>query len=1162
MKISASRSLSLLLFVITLPVLTFAQSTNGNIRGTVTDQTGAVLPNATVIVKQVDTGAERRLVTNEEGIYVADNLQPGEYEVQVEVQGFQKYLRRATLQTGGSVEVDVAMTVGASTETVVVTSDAAQINTSDYKVDGVITRERIENLPLNGRSFLSLASLEPGVDVTFVPTSGPGNVNNFFQVSIGGSAQSLTRISVDGATVNDRVTGGTAQNFSQETVQEFQISTFNFDLSVGNTASGAVNIVSRTGTNSFHGSGFYFYRDHNIAAFPALKRPDDPSAFNPGFNNPDLRRRLIDPFFVRRNTGVNLGGPVKKDRLFFFSNFEYTNQVGARTISFTNPLFAGFSHVGQLPFRGKLFNARLDYKATNKHSAYLRYSHDINTSVSGGGDLESTWISSRNHAWQANLGVTSILRATLVNEFRFAHLYFRNQLRPPDSSECSNPLYCFNLGGPRIGGFGLTIGNDNNVTQHRILRTYQWNDNVYWNKGSHRIRFGGNWEHGYGHGSWARIFQGSFSLYDPTTVGNLPDKTLYNALPATLRTTTAGLPTFADILKLPVNGTISMGVGDAKQPAAFNYDEAARSDAFRLYAQDTWQVWPRFNFSYGVAWSYDSNIVNHDLDKPEYLRPVLGGANAILTPTRKDWNNFDPSIGFAWTVGKASKTVIRGGTGVYHASPNSNYTRLPERGFIGPSGNGLLTLNGTLVPNQYAGQTVPGTGVPPQPATINFTAPTTFSGRNMIDLLSTIRGTLSAGLGNGRDLSIRGVDVTKQALGPSGEGIFVSDLTTGYTFQVTAGVQREVARNMILSVDLVRRRAVHFGGTEAGFGVDLNLFNRASANQTVNPTTGVVTYVRNPILPICTTAQLNTPKFPCSSSLIIGYWSGINTTYTGLLAKLDRRFSNGLQFTASYAYSRYTNNVNVLATGVSLLNLYETAGIATNDIPHRFTLSGFYEVPGYKGDNRLLRGLTNSWQVGLISDIRSAPPLNPTLSLDVDGDGVSRILLPGIKWDGFGRGASAQDIRDAVDRYNTDVKARAKLLPATATAAQKAACTLFIGADQYCLPRTPQNQVIPLVKLPDNFSSGDPFFSQDIRLTRLISIREKVKLSLIAEAFNVFNFANLSGYGAGLNALVSAAPGQPTPVQSLTFGQPSSRVNQIFGTGGPRAFQFAARISF
>ncbi|MEO6725430.1 MAG: TonB-dependent receptor, partial [Blastocatellia bacterium] len=722
MKVSASRSLSLLLFLLTLPVLTFAQTTNGNIRGTVKDQAGAVLPNATVIVKHIDTGTQRRLVTNEEGIYLADNLQPGEYEVQVEIKGFQKHLHHATVQTGGSIEIDIAMTVGASTETVVVTSDAAQVNTSDYKVDGVITRERIENLPLNGRSFLSLASLEPGVDVTFDANPGAGGVNNYFRVSIAGSTSTLTRISVDGANVNDRITGGTAQNFSQETVQEFQISTFNFDLSVGNTSSGAVNVVSRTGTNTFHGSGFYFYRDHNIAAYPAFKRPDDPSAFNPGFNNPALRPRLIDPFFVRRNTGLNLGGPIKKDKLFFFSNFEYTNQVGAQVISFTNPLFAGFSHVGQLPFRGKLFNARLDYKMNNKHSAYLRYSQDRNTNLSGGGSLESTWTSSNNYADQTNLGVTSVFRPTLVNEFRYSYSFFSNQLRPPNSSECSNPQYCFNLNGPRIGGFGLTLGNDNNVTQNRLLRTYQLNDNIYWQKGAHRIRFGGNWEHLYGHGSWARIYQGTFNLFSPETLLS-QNPTLYAALPASLRTTTAGLPTFSDILKLPVSGSLSVSVGDAKQPPAYRGKEAARNDAYRLYFQDTWQVRPRFSFNYGLAWSFDSNIVSHDLDKPEYLRPVLGGANADLSATRYDYNNFQPAIGFAWSVGKSSKTVIRGGSGIYHASPNSFYTRLGERGFLGPAGNGLVPFNSQLVANPFAGTLTPGTTVL-QPAALNFTQPT------------------------------------------------------------------------------------------------------------------------------------------------------------------------------------------------------------------------------------------------------------------------------------------------------------------------------------------------------------------------------------------------------------------------------------------------------
>src|SRR5262249_31731256 len=262
----------------------------------------------------------------------------------------------------------------------------------------------------------------------------------------------------------------------------------------------------------------------------------------------------------------------------------------------------------------------------------------------------------------------------------------RNQVRPPNSTECDSPLYCFNLNGPRIGGFGLTIGNDNNVPQYRILRTYQLNENVYWQAGLHRIRFGGNWEHFYGHGSWARIFQGSFNLYTPETLSNLPDKTLYNALPATLRTTTAGVPTLDDILKLPVNGNIAVGVGDPKQPPAYHGKEAARNNSYRLYFQDTWQVRPRFSFSYGVAWSFDDNLISHDLDKPEYLRPVLGGPNADLRPTRQDYNNFQPSIGFAWTVGKNNKTIIRGGTGIYHSSPNSLYTRQGERGFLGPSG--------------------------------------------------------------------------------------------------------------------------------------------------------------------------------------------------------------------------------------------------------------------------------------------------------------------------------------------------------------------------------------------------------------------------------------------------------------------------------------------
>ncbi len=520
-----------------------------------------------------------------------------------------------------------------------------------------------------------------------------------------------------------------------------------------------------------------------------------------------------------------------------------------------------------------------------------------------------------------------------------------------------------------------------------------------------------------------------------------------------------------------------------------------------------------------------------------------------------------PSVSH-WTIDKSNKTVIRGGSGVYHASPNSLFTKLGERGFLGPAGNGLVPLNSQPVPNPFAGQTIPG--VPAQPATLNFSQPTTFAGQDAIALIPTIRGLLASRWGTGQDISIRGVEVTKQAVGASGEGIFISDLTTGYTFHTTLGVQREFAGNMILTADFVMRRAVKFGGTEAGFGVDLNRIQRPRV-LAVDPVTQAVTNIPfDPIIPVCTPTQAAIPKFPCSTSAILGYWSGINTRYTGLLMKLDKRFASGWQFTASYALSRYTNNVNVGAGSVSLDNLYETAGIDGGDRPHRFTFSGFYEVPSYKGDSRLLRGLFNSWQLGLISDIRSAPPLNPNLGLDVDGDGVSRITLPGIKWNEFGRGANADDIREAVSRHNADIISLARPLPLdpTPTAAQLAACTLFIDGQRMCGARTPQNQVRPFIFLPDNFSNGDPFFSQDIRLTRLIAIREKVKLSLIAEAFNVFNFANLTGYGSGLNTTTTIVGGQPQQPTTVNFGLPSNRVNQIFGTGGPRAFQFAARLSF
>jgi hypothetical protein len=377
MRFRQSQFLLGFLLALVCEAMALAQNATGAITGAVTDPNSEAITNATITVTNKATGAVRKLTTKGEGIYTAENLVPGEYEVRVESQGFVTQVRVLLVQVGASTNGNFSMTVGATNQTMEVSGGAPVINTTDTVIGGVVNRERIESLPLNGRSFLSMALLEPGVSVSYVATSGAGNVNNFFQVSVGGAPQQSTMISVDGSRVNDRVTGGTSQNFSAESVQEFQISTLAFDLSSGTVSSGAVNIITRTGSNQFHGGSFFFFRDHNMAAFPGFKRPTEIRSNGLPQNtlclNPtsDACKRALDPFFVRRQYGGSIGGPIKKDKLFFFANYERNDQVGANAITYDDPILSGFNHIAQQPFKQHLGNVRLDYTVNQNNTAFM-----------------------------------------------------------------------------------------------------------------------------------------------------------------------------------------------------------------------------------------------------------------------------------------------------------------------------------------------------------------------------------------------------------------------------------------------------------------------------------------------------------------------------------------------------------------------------------------------------------------------------------------------------------------------------------------------------------------------------------------------------------------------------------------------------------------------
>ncbi len=1128
------------------------QNATGSISGVITDPGGAVLPNATVTVTSTATGAVRKLSTGEEGNYTVENLMPGEYEVKIEAKGFNSQLRVFTVQVGVTSNGNFSMAVGATSQTIEVTGSGAPIlNTSDSGIGGVVTQKQIESLPLNGRSFLSVAALEPGVTVTYQATSGVLNQNDFFQVGVGGAPSYMTTISVDGARANDRITGGTSQNFSSETVQEFQISTIGFDLSTGTVSSGAVNVISRSGSNNYHGSAFLFYRDHNMAAFSALRRPcTGQSTDSPLCSNAGTRKRLEDPFFVRRQYGGTFGGPVKKNKLFFFANYERSDQVGAQQVVFSDPLLFGYNHVAKVPFDQHLIGTRVDYTVNQKHTAFVRGNIDKNDSVSGTG-MESNWIGSSNYSYQTQFGLTSVLTPKLVNDFRFSYSYYRNRLFPPSQEICESlagdPQYCFGVGSTLISFFGgLSVGNNANVPQDRHPRTYQFTDNLSLALGTHRLRFGGNWEHIFSHGSWNRNFAGTFGVFSPTTIA-ATNPALYATLPASLKLGYTGpVATFAEILRLPMTGALTIGIGDPIQPVKQNFDSLARNNHIRFYVQDGWQIRKNLTLNYGLAWSWEDNIVYHDYERSPYLKSL--GIKSDKVP--QDLNNFDPAFGFAWSFN--DKTVIRASASLHHMSANRSYLKLQDQILNGPAGIGLTSSSSSSLGNPKL-----GANTVCNPATagtcINFATAqsSNLTAQEMLAYLPTLRGILEAQQArfNGQDLSIRNIDVRKQVPTYLTEAVFDSDFRTPYTIHFNAGVQRQLMHNLSVSADFVMRRGVKFGAYE-GYMVDINRWNRFSG-YALNATTGVNTPVRNPVLPVCTSAQAIDPKALCSTNIIYYGSPSILSRYSALQVKVDKRFSQGFMLTGAYALQRYTTYAPLNgATPNSFTDISQNFGLSGASPKHQFTFSGIWDLPDLKNGNRLVRGALNGWQLSTIWQMRSRDINTVQLgTFDTDGDGAFAFLLPGSEINSFGRGLDANGIRRLVDAYNASIPA-----PKDTPLPQ-------IGRDK----RDAIGAAYPYIVLPDNFSSGDTFIAHDLRVTRTVSITEKLKLNLIAEGFNIFNIANLGGFSGSLASAAYIRPtgtaaGRPSP--NNVFGQPTSRVSPIFGTGGPRAFQFAARLSF
>src|SRR6202041_3379041 len=323
-----------------------AQTTisTGSIVGTVTDPQGAVISGARVTI--TNKGTQQTITTNttSAGTYASGALIPGDYVVRIEAQGFTSVDLPVVVQVNTTSSGNLQLAVGQSSQIVEVQGNEVAVNTEQATVQGVVTQDQIQNLPINGRNFLDLAQLEPGVQIqdggNFDPTK-----NGFSSISFGGRFGRTARIEVDGLDISDETVGTTTQNVPEGAIQEFQIQQSSLDLSTELTSSGSVNVTTRSGTNAYHGAGYYFFRDQTLDA-------DLPG----GTDNP----------FQRNQFGGSFGGAILKDKLFFFVDGERTKQ------DLQNPVLPGGAFATETgsyssPFREVEALGKLDWQINSKY---------------------------------------------------------------------------------------------------------------------------------------------------------------------------------------------------------------------------------------------------------------------------------------------------------------------------------------------------------------------------------------------------------------------------------------------------------------------------------------------------------------------------------------------------------------------------------------------------------------------------------------------------------------------------------------------------------------------------------------------------------------------------------------------------------------------------